>query len=120
NEDGYTNYIMAGAFNIQELIPMNYEQVEIWIDEDQSDSNESFVTLKDYVNNPENIKSGKVNDGKVVIDKDNPNLNIKVSNTLVNDKYWQDKDDVKNSLEYDKSIIGFIKKIKSWITEIFA
>lgn len=101
NKDFSMNYFTEGLYGVEEIVPMNYEKVQVWIDEDPSDKGTKWVKFEDYVNDKENIEKGKVRDGKLFIGKDNNNINIKVSNTLVNDMFWQDKAYVENKLKYD-------------------
>lgn len=101
NKDFSMNYFTEGLYDIEEIVPMNYEKVQVWIDEDISDNGTKWIKFEEYVNDKENIEKGKVRDGKLFIGKDNNNINIKVSNTLVNDMFWQDKAYVENKLKYD-------------------
>ncbi|WP_195947740.1 vWA domain-containing protein [Paraclostridium bifermentans] len=101
NKDFSKNYFTEGLYGVEEIVPMNYEKVQVWIDEDISDNGTKWVKFEEYVNDKENIEKGKVRDGKLFIGKDNNNINIKVSNTLVNDMFWQDKAYVENKLKYD-------------------
>lgn len=101
NKDFSMNYFTEGLYDVEEIVPMNYEKVQVWIDEDPTDSGTKWVKFEEYVNDKENIEKGKVRDGKLFIGKDNNNINIKVSNTLVNDMFWQDKAYVENKLKYD-------------------
>lgn len=101
NKDFSMNYFTEGLYGVEEIEPMNYEKVQVWIDEDTTDSGTKWVKFEEYVNDKENIEKGKVRDGKLFIGKDNDNINIKVSNTLVNDMFWQDKAYVENKLKYD-------------------
>lgn len=101
NKDFSMNYFTEGLYGVEEIVPMNYEKVQVWIDEDPTDSGTKWVKFEEYVNDKENIEKGKVRDGKLFIGKDNNNINIKVSNTLVNDMFWQDKAYVENKLKYD-------------------
>ncbi|MEN2258123.1 hypothetical protein AAIB48_10195 [Paraclostridium benzoelyticum] len=68
---------------------------------DPADNRTKWVKFKEYVNDKKNIDQNKARDGKLFIGKDNNNINIKVSNTLVNDMFWQDKAYVENKLKYD-------------------
>ncbi|MDV8108747.1 vWA domain-containing protein [Bacillus sp. BAU-SS-2023] len=101
NKDFSMNYFTEGLYDVEEIVPMNYEKVQVWIDEDPTDNGIKWVKFEEYVNDKENIEKGKVRDGKLFIGKDNNNINIKVSNTLVNDMFWQDKAYVENKLKYD-------------------
>lgn len=101
NKDFSMNYFTEDLYGVEEIVPMNYEKVQVWIDEDSTDSGTKWVKFEEYVNDKENIEKGKVRDGKLFIGKDNNNINIKVSNTLVNDMFWQDKAYVENKLKYD-------------------
>lgn len=101
NKDFSMNYFTEGLYDVEEIVPMNYEKVQVWIDEDPADNGTKWVKFEEYVNDKENIEKGKVRDGKLFIGKDNNNINIKVSNTLVNDMFWQDKAYVENKLKYD-------------------
>lgn len=101
NKDFAMNYFTEGLYGVEEIVPMNYEKVQVWIDEDTSDNGTKWVKFEDYVKDKGNIEKGKVKDGKLFIGKDNNNINIKVSNTLVNDMFWQDKAYVENKLKYD-------------------
>ena len=101
NKDFSMNYFTEGLYGVEEIVPMNYEKVQVWIDGDPTDNGTKWVKFEEYVNDKENIEKGKVRDGKLFIGKDNNNINIKVSNTLVNDMFWQDKAYVENKLKYD-------------------
>ena len=101
NKDFSMNYFTEGLYGVEEIVPMNYEKVQVWIDEDTSDNGTKWVKFEEYVNDKENIEKNKARDGKLFIGKDNNNINIKVSNTLVNDMFWQDKAYVENKLKYD-------------------
>ncbi|WP_419741942.1 vWA domain-containing protein [Paraclostridium dentum] len=101
NKDFSMNYFTEGLYDVEEILPMNYEKVQVWIDKDPTDNGTKWVKFKEYVNDKENIDKKKVKDGKLFIGKDNNNINIKVSNTLVNDMFWQDKAYVENKLKYD-------------------
>lgn len=101
NKDFSMNYFTEGLYGVEEIVPMNYEKVQVWIDGDPTDSGTKWIKFEEYVNNKENIEKGKARDGKLFIGKDNNNINIKVSNTLVNDMFWQDKAYVENKLKYD-------------------
>lgn len=101
NKDFSMNYFTEGLYDVEEIVPMNYEKVQVWIDADPTDSGTKWVKFKEYVNDKKNIDENKARDGKLFIGKDNNNINIKVSNTLVNDMFWQDKAYVENKLKYD-------------------
>lgn len=101
NKDFSMNYFTEGLYGVEEIVPMNYEKVQVWIDEDPADSGTKWVKFEEYVKDKENVEKGKVRDGKLFIGKDNNNINIKVSNTLVNDMFWQDKAYAENKLKYD-------------------
>lgn len=101
NKDFSMNYFTEGLYDVEEVVPMNYEKVQVWIDEDPADNGTKWVKFEEYVNDKENIEKNKARDGKLFIGKDNNNINIKVSNTLVNDMFWQDKAYVENKLKYD-------------------
>lgn len=101
NKDFSMNYFTEGLYDVEEIVPMNYEKVQVWIGEDPADNGTKWVKFEEYVNDKENIEKNKVRDGKLFIGKDNNNINIKVSNTLVNDVFWQDKAYVENKLKYD-------------------
>lgn len=101
NKDFSMNYFTEGLYGVEEIVPMNYEKVQVWIDKDPTDNGTKWVKFEEYVNDKENIDKKKVKDGKLFIGKDNNNINIKVSNTLVNDMFWQDKAYVENKLKYD-------------------
>ncbi|MGL4773488.1 MAG: vWA domain-containing protein [Clostridium sp.] len=105
NYNMYFNYITAGTFDIEEIIPMNYEQVQIWINPSGNEG-DPWVKLEDFLKDSANINSGRVKNGKLVIDKVHPNLNIKVSNTLVNKSYWIDDSQVPNGIMYDKRTVN--------------
>ena len=100
NMDFKLNYLTVGEFGVEEIVPMNYEQVQILIDKTPNEVAENWVSFEDYVRDNENIKAGKAKNGKIIIDKDNPNINIKVTNTLVNDKYFYDKANAINKFVY--------------------
>ncbi|MGL5439659.1 MAG: hypothetical protein ACRDA4_04640, partial [Filifactoraceae bacterium] len=91
NPDTTLNYITKGAYSVKEILPMNYEQVDVFINTSKplNTDNPTWVNLKDYSK-----------DGKFIIDKDNPNIDIKVTNTLVNDSYYQDKSNASNIFNY--------------------
>ncbi|OXX84989.1 hypothetical protein AVM15_01145 [Paraclostridium benzoelyticum] len=101
NKDFSKNYFTEGLYNVEEIVPMNYEKVQVWIDADPADNRTKWVKFEEYVNDKKNIDENKARDGKLFIGKDNNNINIKVSNTLVNDMFWQDKAYVENKLKYD-------------------
>lgn len=101
NKDFSKNYFTEGLYDVEEIVPMNYEKVQVWIDADPADNRTKWVKFEEYVNDKKNIDENKARDGKLFIGKDNNNINIKVSNTLVNDMFWQDKAYVENKLKYD-------------------
>lgn len=92
NKDASLNYITKGSYSIKEIVPMNYEQVEIYINTTKplNTDNPKWVKLKDYSK-----------DGNITIDKDNPHIDIKVTNTLVNESYYQDKASASNIFKYN-------------------
>ncbi|MDO7204742.1 hypothetical protein Q5M85_11910 [Paraclostridium bifermentans] len=77
NKDFSMNYFTEGLYGVEEIVPMNYEKIQVWIDEDPTDSGTKWVKFEEYVNDKENIEKGKVRDGKLFIGKDNNNINIK-------------------------------------------
>lgn len=82
NTDFKQPYIVAGTYKVSELIPMNYQQVDILINTDKTGVAPTWVPLDSTQT--------------VTIDKNNPNLHIKVRNTQVNDGYWYDNARVEN------------------------
>lgn len=77
---------------------MNYEQVQLLID---------------VSTNPD-VEQWEVFDGSFTIDKTNPNISIKICNTLTNKKYFNDKSNAINVFKYNPAR-SFIKNIISWI-----
>ncbi|MGL5383230.1 MAG: hypothetical protein ACRDCC_07090, partial [Culicoidibacterales bacterium] len=63
---------------------------------------DDWQPLAEYLANPANVTAGKVKDGKLVIGKDQRSINIKVTNTKVNEGYWFDQAEVINTLNYDQ------------------
>ncbi|MGV3220038.1 VWA domain-containing protein [Clostridium baratii] len=82
NKDMSKNYINVGTYNVEELVPMNYELEGIYIYNSNTGSYE------------------KTN--KFTINKKNKNIKIKVKNKYVNDKYFYDKEEKENVLELKK------------------
>ena len=76
------NYINVGTYNVEEILPMNYELEGI------------------YVYNSNTGSYEKTN--KFTIDKKNKNIKIKVKNKYVNDKYFYDKEEKENIFELKK------------------
>lgn len=101
NKDISLNYFTEGLYSVEELVPMNYKKVEVYINQTPNDSSPSWVKFSDYVKDKSNIASKKAKDGKLFIGKNNPNISIKVINTLVNDDYFQDKSNVINKFYYN-------------------
>ncbi|AQM60676.1 VWA domain-containing protein [Clostridium baratii] len=79
NKDMSKNYINAGSYDVEEIVPMNYELEGI------------------YVYNSNTGSYEKTN--KFTIDKKNKDIKIKVVNKYVNDKYFYDKEEKENVLE---------------------
>ncbi|WP_338587234.1 VWA domain-containing protein [Clostridium baratii] len=79
NKDMSKNYINVGSYNVEEIVPMNYELEGI------------------YVYNSNTGSYEKTN--KFTIDKKNKDIKIKVVNKYVNDKYFYDKEEKENVLE---------------------
>lgn len=79
NKDISKNYINVGTYNIEEIVPMNYELEGI------------------YVYNSNTGLYEKTN--KFTITKKNKDIKIKVVNKYVNDKYFYDKEEKENVLE---------------------
>lgn len=88
NTDTNLNYLTVGEYKIEELLPMNYEQVGVYVE-----TGGKIVKLEDWENYNEQTKT-------FTIDKDNNNITIIVKNTLVNKSYWFDKADVENQFRY--------------------
>lgn len=82
NKDMSKNYINVGTYNVEEIVPMNYELEGI------------------YVYNSNTGSYEKTN--KFTIDKKNKDIKIKVKNRYVNDKYFYDKEEKENVLELKK------------------
>lgn len=82
NTDMSKNYINVGTYNIEEIVPMNYELEGI------------------YIYNSNTGLYEKTN--KFTIDKKNKDIKIKVKNKYVNDKYFYDKEEKENILELKK------------------
>lgn len=82
NTDISKNYINVGTYNIEEIVPMNYELEGI------------------YVYNSNTGLYEKTN--KFTITKKNKDIKIKVKNKYVNDKYFYDKAEKENVLELKK------------------
>lgn len=82
NTDMSKNYINVGTYNVEELVPMNYELEGI------------------YVYNSNTGSYEKTN--KFTINKNNKDIKIKVKNKYVNDKYFYDKAEKENVLELKK------------------
>ena len=78
----YSNYVTIGEYDIYEIVPMNYKLKEVYINGTKSDSL------------------------KFILDKNNPNITIKIVNKYDNDKYFTDKADKRNELKYDPIIGG--------------
>ena len=88
NTDTNLNYLTVGQYKIEELLPMNYEQVDVYIE-----TGGKIVKLENWENYNKQTKT-------FTIDKDNNNITIIVRNTLVNKGYWFDKADVENQFRY--------------------
>ena len=88
NTDTSLNYLTVGQYKIEELLPMNYEQVDVYIE-----TGGKIVKLEDWENYNEQTKT-------FTIDKDNNNITIIVRNALMNKGYWFDKTDVENKFRY--------------------
>lgn len=88
NTDTNLNYLTVGEYKIEELLPMNYEQVGVYVE-----TGGKIVKLEDWENYNRETKT-------FTIDKDNNNITIIVKNTLVNKSYWFDKADVENQFRY--------------------
>ncbi|OPF50650.1 hypothetical protein BH721_07680 [Clostridium baratii] len=82
NKDMSKNYINVGTYNVEEIVPMNYELEGI------------------YVYNSNTGLYEKTN--KFTITKKNKDIKIKVKNKYVNDKYFYDKAEKENVLELKK------------------
>ena len=92
NTDTSLNYLTVGQYKIEELLPMNYEQVDVYVE-----TGGKIVKLEDWENYNKQTKT-------FTIDKDNNNITIIVRNTLVNKGYWFDKTDVENKFRYYNAI----------------
>ena len=88
NTDTSLNYLTVGQYKIEELLPMNYQQVDVYVE-----TGGKIVKLEDWENYNKQTKT-------FTIDKDNNNITIIVRNTLVNKGYWFDKGDVENKFRY--------------------
>ena len=88
NTDTNLNYLTVGEYKIEELLPMNYEQVGVYVE-----TGDKTVKLEDWENYDKETKT-------FTIDKDNNDITIIVRNTLVNKGYWFDKADVENQFRY--------------------
>lgn len=88
NTDTSLNYLTVGQYKIEELLPMNYQQVDVYVE-----TGGKIVKLEDWENYNKETKT-------FMIDKDNNNITIIVKNTLVNKSYWFDKADVENQFRY--------------------
>ena len=88
NTDTSLNYLTVGQYKIEELLPMNYQQVDVYVE-----TGGKIVKLEDWKNYNKQTKT-------FTIDKDNNNITIIVRNTLVNKGYWFDKTDVENKFRY--------------------
>lgn len=81
------NYITAGNYTINEVVPMDYTNTKIqW----------SYSPIADWG------KAGViVNETKnFMINKTNRKVYIKVTNELTNNSYWRDRSDVSNTFKY--------------------
>lgn len=92
NTDTSLNYLTVGQYKIEELLPMNYEQVDVYVETEGK-----TVKLENWENYNKQTKT-------FTIDKDNNNITIIVRNTLVNKGYWFDKTDVENKFRYYNAI----------------
>ncbi len=88
NTDTSLNYLTVGQYKIEELLPMNYQQVDVYVE-----TGGKIVKFEDWENYNKETKT-------FMIDKDNNNITIIVKNTLVNKGYWFDKTDVENKFRY--------------------
>ena len=93
NTDTSLNYLTVGQYKIEELLPMNYQQVDVYVE-----TGGKIVKFEDWENYNKETKT-------FMIDKDNNNITIIVKNTLVNKGYWFDKTDVENKFRYYNPII---------------
>ena len=92
NTDTSLNYLTVGQYKIEELLPMNYQQVDVYVE-----TGGKTVKLENWENYNKQTKT-------FTIDKDNNNITIIVRNTLVNKGYWFDKTDVENKFRYYNAI----------------
>lgn len=92
NTDTSLNYLTVGQYKIEELLPMNYQQVDVYVEIEGK-----TVKLENWENYNKQTKT-------FTIDKDNNNITIIVRNTLVNKGYWFDKTDVENKFRYNNPI----------------
>lgn len=76
------NYITAGKFTASEIVPMDYENQKM----EYSYDNKTWNALNSAT--------------EFNIDKDHPNVYIRVTNNLVNNSYWRDRSDVSNTFKY--------------------
>lgn len=76
------NYITAGKFTASEIVPMDYENQKM----EYSYDNKTWNVLNSAT--------------EFNIDKDHPNVYIRVTNNLVNNSYWRDRSDVSNTFKY--------------------
>lgn len=74
------DFLNIGEYDIREIVPMNYELEDIYVNDTKLDKNNSKFTI----NNTDN------------------NITIKVVNKYVNDKYFYDKEEKGNVLELKK------------------
>lgn len=74
------DFLNIGEYDIREIVPMNYELEDIYVNDTKLDKNNSKFTI----NNTDN------------------NITIKVVNKYVNDKYFYDKAEKENVLELKK------------------
>ena len=81
NKDYSKNYFVEGTYSIDEIVPMNYKKDKILVKDKYNDWIEPT-------------------DGKIYLNKDNKDINIKVINKISNDMYWNDKVYVENKLKY--------------------
>lgn len=76
------NYLTAGKFTASEIVPMDYQNQSM----EYSYDNNTWETLN--------------TDTEFNIDKDHPNVYIRVTNKLINDSYWRDRSDKTNTFTY--------------------
>lgn len=74
------DFLNIGEYDIREIVPMNYELEDIYVNDTKLDKNNSKFTI----NNTDN------------------NIIIKVKNKYVNNKYFYDKEEKENILELKK------------------